>query len=107
MSRNPAERSGTVAEVVPLGISAADLPVTLYDVLIGAEPITKALHKKVHFDLLDLVTGHARAVDLGARPREAAWSGFGISASGNTSARCWSPSSGTRSPNRVIASPIE
>ena len=38
-----------------IGISSTELPVTLYDVLIGAEPITKALHKKVHFDLLDVV----------------------------------------------------
>jgi chromosome partitioning protein len=38
-----------------IGISGADLPVTLYDVLIGEEPITKALHQKVHFDLLDVV----------------------------------------------------
>lgn len=38
-----------------IGISGVDLPVTLYDVLIGAEPITSALHRKVHFDLLDVV----------------------------------------------------
>ena len=38
-----------------IGISSAELPITLYDVLIGAEPITKALHKRVHFDLLDVV----------------------------------------------------
>jgi chromosome partitioning protein len=38
-----------------IGISSTELPVTLYDVLIGTEPITKALHKKVHFDLLDVV----------------------------------------------------
>ncbi|MDO8501706.1 MAG: AAA family ATPase [Gemmatimonadaceae bacterium] len=38
-----------------IGLSAADLDVTLYDVLIGAAPIGESLHRKVHFDLLDVV----------------------------------------------------
>ena len=38
-----------------MGIVAADLPTTLYDVLIGAESVGSALQQKVHFDLLDVV----------------------------------------------------
>lgn len=38
-----------------VGIQGSDLDTTLYDVLIGAVPITSALHRKVHFDLLDVV----------------------------------------------------
>ena len=37
------------------GISPADLDLTLYDVLIGAAPIGDAVHKKVHFNLMDVV----------------------------------------------------
>lgn len=38
-----------------MGITVGDLTTTLYDVLIGAVPIEEALHRKVHFDLLDVV----------------------------------------------------
>jgi chromosome partitioning protein len=38
-----------------MGIPAADLSVTLYDVLIGAEPIANVVRKSVHFDKLDIV----------------------------------------------------
>jgi chromosome partitioning protein len=38
-----------------MGIQASELSTTLYDVLIGAEPIATALHKSVHFDLLDVI----------------------------------------------------
>jgi len=38
-----------------IGISGADLDITLYDVLIGSAPIADAVRQKVHFDLLDVV----------------------------------------------------
>lgn len=38
-----------------VGIQGADLDATLYEVLIGAVPVKGALHRKVHFDLLDVV----------------------------------------------------
>lgn len=38
-----------------VGIEGNDVGSTLYDVLIGASLMQEALHKKVHFDLLDVV----------------------------------------------------
>ena len=38
-----------------MGIVGADLPTTLYDVLIGAADVGSSLQQKVHFDLLDVV----------------------------------------------------
>lgn len=38
-----------------MGIVGADLPTTLYDVLIGAAQVGSALQQKVHFEMLDLV----------------------------------------------------
>ena len=38
-----------------VGITGAELPLTLYEVLIGASPISSAVRKRVHFDLLDVV----------------------------------------------------
>ncbi len=38
-----------------VGITGAELPLTLYEVLIGASPIGSAVRKRVHFDLLDVV----------------------------------------------------
>jgi chromosome partitioning protein len=38
-----------------IGLSTANLSTTLYDVLIGSASAVDALHKKVHFDLLDVI----------------------------------------------------
>ena len=38
-----------------VGLIGSDLSITLYDVLIGASPIADSIHKKIHFDLLDVV----------------------------------------------------
>lgn len=38
-----------------LGVQGTDLQTTLYNVLIGESRIENSLHRKVHFDLLDLV----------------------------------------------------
>ena len=38
-----------------IGIEGSGLSLTLYDVLIGAAPITSAVHKRIHFEKLDVV----------------------------------------------------
>lgn len=38
-----------------VGIGGADLQTTLYDVLIGARPISESVHRHVHFHLMDVV----------------------------------------------------
>ena len=38
-----------------IGIQKDEITATLYDVLIGASPAEGAIHRKAHFDLLDVI----------------------------------------------------